>query len=44
MSKLNYVCNLGARAKKASQDLSLLNEKKKNMVLKSFYLNIKKKY
>jgi len=42
MSKLNYVCNLGARAKKASQDLSLLNEKKKNMVLKSFYLNIKK--
>ena len=42
MSKLNYIRNLGAKAKKASQDLSILSEKRKNAVLKSFYLNIKK--
>ena len=29
MSKLNYIRNLGARAKKASQDLFILSEKKK---------------
>ena len=42
MSKLNYIRNLGARAKKASQTLSTLSENKKNAVLKSFYLSIKK--
>ena len=43
MSKLNYIRSLGAKAKKASEDLSVLSENKKNAVLKSFYLNIKKK-
>jgi len=42
MSKLNYIRSLGAKAKKASEDLSVLSENKKNAVLKSFYLNIKK--
>ena len=42
MNKLNYITNLGIKAKKASHDLSILTEKKKNLVLKSFYLNIKK--
>ena len=42
MNRLNYIINLGAKAKKASQDLSILSQKKKNLVLKSFYLNIKK--
>ncbi len=42
MNKLNYITNLGIKAKKASEDLSILTEKKKNLVLKSFYLNIKK--
>ena len=41
MNKLNYIISLGSKAKKASQDLSILSEKKKNAVLKSFYLNIK---
>ena len=42
MSKLNYIRSLGAKAKKASEELSVLSENKKNAVLKSFYLNIKK--
>ena len=42
MSKLNYIRSLGAKAKKASEDLSVLSENKKNAVLKSFYSNIKK--
>ena len=41
MSKLNYIRSLGAKAKKASEELSVLSENKKNAVLKSFYLNIK---
>ena len=42
MRKLNYILSLGAKAKKASEELSVLSENKKNAVLKSFYLNIKK--
>ena len=42
MSKLNYIRSLGVKAKKASEELSVLSENKKNAVLKSFYLNIKK--
>ena len=42
MRKLNYILSLGAKAKKASEELSVLSESKKNAVLKSFYLNIKK--
>tara|TARA_Y100001958_G_scaffold155320_1_gene145763 strand:- start:698 stop:1957 length:1260 start_codon:yes stop_codon:yes gene_type:complete len=42
MNKLKYIRNLGAKAKKASQELSVLSESKKNAALKSFYLNIKK--
>ena len=42
MSKLNYIRSLGTKAKKASEELSVLSENKKNAVLKSFYLNIKK--
>ena len=42
MSKLKYIRILGAKAKKASQELSILSENKKNDALKSFYLNIKK--
>ncbi|MAK12850.1 MAG: glutamate-5-semialdehyde dehydrogenase [Candidatus Pelagibacter sp.] len=42
MNKLNYIRKLGTKAKKAAQDLSVLSEKKKNSVLKSFYLKIKK--
>ena len=41
MSKLNYIRSLGVKAKKASEELSVLSENKKNAVLKSFYLNIK---
>ena len=41
MSKLNYIRSLGVKAKKASEELSILSENKKNAVLKSFYLNIK---
>ena len=41
MSKLYYIRSLGAKARKASEDLSVLPENKKNAVLKSFYLNIK---
>jgi len=41
MNKLNYIRSLGAKARKASDDLSVLSENKKNSVLKSFYLNIK---
>ena len=41
MSKLNYIRSLGTKAKKASEELSVLSENKKNAVLKSFYLNIK---
>ena len=41
MNKLNYIRSLGAKARKASEDLSILSENKKNAVLKSFYLNIK---
>ncbi len=41
MTKLNYIRSLGAKAKKASEELSILSENKKNAVLKSFYLNIK---
>ena len=41
MSKLNYIRSLGAKAKKVSEELSVLSENKKNAVLKSFYLNIK---
>ena len=33
MSKLNYIRNLGARAKKASKTLSTLSENKKNAVI-----------
>ena len=42
MKKLSYIRILGARAKKASQELSVLSETKKNAALKLFYLNIKK--
>ena len=44
MKKLSYIRILGARAKKASQELSVLSETKKNAALKLFYLNIKKKF
>ncbi len=42
MNKLKYIRDLGAKAKKASQELSILSENKKNAALKSFYLNVKK--
>ena len=41
MNKLKYIQTLGIKAKKASRELSLLTEEKKNSVLKSFYTNIK---
>ncbi len=41
MNKLKYIQTLGIKAKKASGELSLLTEEKKNSVLKSFYTNIK---
>jgi len=41
MSQLKYIQTLGKRAKKAAEDLSDLNEKKKNDVLKTFYSKIK---
>ena len=41
MNKLKYIQTLGIKAKKASRELSLLTEEKKNSVLKSFYKNIK---
>ena len=44
MTKLNYIRSLGAKAKKASEELSILSENKKNTVLKSFYLNIKQNF
>ncbi len=40
MNKLKYIQTLGIKAKKASQDLSLLTENKKNSVLESFYKKI----
>ena len=41
MNKLKYIQTLGIKAKKASRELSLLTEEKKNSVLKHFYTNIK---
>ena len=41
MNKLKYIQTLGIKAKKATRELSLLTEEKKNSVLKSFYTNIK---
>lgn len=39
----NYLNTIGLNALKASKDLSLLNEKKKNKVLIDFYKNLKLK-
>lgn len=41
MSKLKYIQTLGKKAKKASEELSNINDKKKNAVLKTFYSEIK---
>ena len=41
MNKLKYIQTLGRKAKKASEELSNINDKKKNAVLKTFYSEIK---
>lgn len=41
MNKLKYIETLGIKAKKASEELINISEKKKNQVLKTFYSKIK---
>ena len=41
MNKLKYIEALGIKAKKASEELINISEKKKNQVLKTFYSKIK---